>query len=197
MYSLLLDSSDTFLSVGIAKDDKVIYRHFEYAWQRQSEYMIPEIEKALLSCNIQLKNIDKVVVGIGPGSYTGVRIPLTIAKTLNVSNNTEIIALSSLKMLGNKNEKYISLMNARSARSYIGIYSFGEEVLKDTIIENNKLDEFLKPYLEQGFVLKGNLSYLKMDSSMDDKLLDNMLSHAITMKACDNPDALCPVYLKD
>ena len=44
---LLLDSSDQNLSVGIAKDNEVIYRNSFYAWQRQSEYMIPEIEKAL------------------------------------------------------------------------------------------------------------------------------------------------------
>ena len=53
--------------------------------------MIPEIDIALKKVNISLKDIDSVALGIGPGSYTGIRIPLTIAKTLNVINKTKII----------------------------------------------------------------------------------------------------------
>ena len=76
---LLLDSSDQNLSVGIAKDNEVIYRSSFYAWQRQSEYMIPEIEKALKEVDITLKEIDEIALGIGPGSYTGISNPLSIA----------------------------------------------------------------------------------------------------------------------
>ena len=159
MYRLLLDSSDTNLIVGISLNDKIIYRYFEYAWQRQSEFMIPIIDKALKECGITLKDINQVVLGIGPGSYTGVRIPLTIAKVLNAAEGVDVVSLSSLQILGHKNEKFISLLNARSARSYIGIYADGEVVLKDTIIENSKLEDFLKPYLEDGYSLKGNLAY--------------------------------------
>ena len=168
MYKLLLDSSDINLAVAIALDNKIIYRYFEYAWQRQSEYMIPEINNALNKCGITLKDIEQVVVGIGPGSYTGVRIPLTIAKTLNASNNVDVIAVSSLRMLGNIDEKYISLMNARSVRSYIGIYNKNEVVLNDTIVENKNLEETIKAYLEEGYMLKGNLSYLGKEEKVDD-----------------------------
>ena len=197
MYRLLLDSSDTNLIVGISLDDKIIYRYFEYAWQRQSEFMIPVIDKALKECNIVLKDVNQVVLGIGPGSYTGVRIPLTIAKVLNASAGIEVVGLSSLQILGNKDEKFIALLNARSARSYIGIYSNGEVVLKDTIIENAKLEEFLKPYIEDGYVLKGNLTYLRKENTVDEKVLDNMLSHALESEVVKNVDGLCPVYLKD
>lgn len=197
MYRLLLDSSDTNLIVGISLNDKIIYRYFEYAWQRQSEFMIPIIDKALKECGITLKDINQVVLGIGPGSYTGVRIPLTIAKVLNAAEGVDVVSLSSLQILGHKNEKFISLLNARSARSYIGIYADGEVVLKDTIIENSKLEDFLKPYLEDGYSLKGNLAYLKKNNTLDDSVLDNMLSHALETKIVENVDGLCPVYLKD
>ena len=197
MYRLLLDSSDINLLVGVSKDDKVIYRYFEYAWQRQSEYMIPEIEKALYSVGITLKDIDEVVLSIGPGSYTGVRIPLTIAKTLNAAYGIKVVAISSLKILGGVSEKYVALMNARSARSYIGIYNSGEVIYKDGIIENAKLEDFIKEYLEDGYALKGSLAYLKKDIKVDDTLIDNMLSHALKDEAISNVDGLCPIYLKD
>ena len=120
MYRLLLDSSDINLLVGISKDDKVVYRHFEYAWQRQSEYMIPEIEKALLNVGITLKDIDEVVVGIGPGSYTGVRIALTIGKTISLAKKIPIIEMSSLNAIAGAKGRKMSIIDARSKRCNVG-----------------------------------------------------------------------------
>ena len=82
MLSLLLDSSNTNLSVGVCKNGQIVYNHSFSCWQRQSELMIPEIEKALKELNLELLDFDEVVCGKGPGSYTGVRISLTIAKII-------------------------------------------------------------------------------------------------------------------
>lgn len=197
MKKLLLDSSDSDLSVGIAEDDCMLYRFSSYAWQRQSEYMIPEIEKALKRCGMELRHIDRVVLGIGPGSYTGVRIPLTIAKTLNAALQTEIVALSSLKIMGRADERYIALMNARSGRSYIGIYEKGAAIVADRIIANDELKEFLKPYLENDFVLRGHLSYLDAESDGSPDVLEGLLSYSAMSQPCASPMSLCPVYLKE
>lgn len=195
MYNLLLDSSDSKLSIGISNENEILYSNSFYAWQRQSEYMIPEIEKALNVLNLSLKDISKVVLGIGPGSYTGVRIPLSIAKTMNIANNVEIVPVSSLKILGTNEEKYIALMNARSARSYIGIYCYGQEILKDQVIENNKIDDLIQQYLKEGYVIKGDVDYLDLQDSRTN-IVEGLFSYQ-NSNVCDNPMALCPVYLKD
>lgn len=195
MYNLLLDSSDSKLSIGISNENEILYSNSFYAWQRQSEYMIPEIEKALNVLNLSLKDISKVVLGIGPGSYTGVRIPLSIAKTMNIANNVEIVPVSSLKILGTNEEKYIALMNARSARSYIGIYCYGQEILKDQVIENNKIDDLIQQYLKEGYVIKGDVDYLDLQDSRTN-IVEGLFSYQ-NSSVCDNPMALCPVYLKD
>ena len=81
MIDLLLDSSNIDLSVGISKDGVVIdYTSYE-AWQCQSEYMIQEIDKLFAKHNISRNDISSVIVNIGPGSYTGIRISLTIANS--------------------------------------------------------------------------------------------------------------------
>ena len=100
MKTLLLDSSNTDLNIAICIDNEMKYVVSYPCWQRQSEFMIPVIDKALKECNITLKEINQVVLGIGPGSYTGVRIPLTIAKVLNASEGIEVVCLSSLQILG-------------------------------------------------------------------------------------------------
>ena len=197
MYTLLLDSSDKDLIVGLAKDGELVYKVNYCAWQRQSEYMIPEIQKLLMKENITLMDIDSVALGIGPGSYTGVRIPLAIAKTLNVVSNVDIIPLSSLQIMGNTQEKYIALINARSNRSYIGIYSLGEKVIDDQIINNDEIYDFIATYVEQGFTLKGDLSYLNLEIEVKHDVIDGLLSYSLITLPSEDPKSIKPVYLKD
>ena len=90
MYSILLDSSNTSLTVGIAKDNVLLdYTSYE-AWQSQSEHMIPELDALLNKYGVDKSEIDDVVVAIGPGSYTGVRIAITIAKTIAAALGVKI-----------------------------------------------------------------------------------------------------------
>lgn len=197
MIKLLLDSSDKDLNIGVAKDDQLIYSTSYYAWQRQSEYMIPEIEKAMKELNISLNQIDLIALGIGPGSYTGIRIPLTIAKTLNTSLGIKVCPLSSLKILGRSDESYIALINARSNRSYIGIYSNGKTLLEDTVIENKDIELLVKPYIEKGFVFRGDIAYLNLDISSESKVIEGLLTHSLISEYLEDSSALKPVYLKD
>ena len=55
-YTLLLDTSDKYLTVGVALDDEVIYSTSFEAWQRQSEFLVVEIKKAIEQVNISLKS---------------------------------------------------------------------------------------------------------------------------------------------
>lgn len=196
-YTLLLDCSDKYLSLGISQENEIIYKKSFYAWQRQSEYLIPEIKKALEESNISIKNISTIALGIGPGSYTGVRIPLAIAKTLAVVNKVKIIPLSSLQIMGTHEEKYISLMNARSNRSYIGIYDHGKNVIEDQVIENDKIMDFIEPYVEKGFTLKGDLSYLNLDLEVRYDVINGLLSYSSINLPIEDPKTIKPVYLKD
>ena len=61
MNSLLLDSSAQDLSIGIVKNDELIYQVCFPCWQRQSELMIPELEKALKEKRMEIKDFDEVV----------------------------------------------------------------------------------------------------------------------------------------
>ena len=99
MYTLLLDSSNIKLAVGLAKDDVLIDEIIYDAWQRQSEYMIQEISSILSRNGISPNDIGEIVSTKGPGSYTGVRISLTIAKTWGVASNVDIFLVSSLEIL--------------------------------------------------------------------------------------------------
>ena len=195
-YTLLLDTSDKYLTVGVALDDEVIYSTSFEAWQRQSEFLVVEIKKAIEQVNISLKDIDTIVTGIGPGSYTGVRIALTFAKVLASTANVKIKTVSSIALLGDTSISFVGLINARSKRSYIGIYDKGNVVLKDTIKTNEEVLSLIEKYKELGYEIKGDLSYLNIDATPSD-IVKGLLSFSKISEEVKDVLSLKPIYLKE
>ena len=194
MKTLLIDSSNIDLSVGICIDNKLKYSCSYPCWQRQSEMMIPELEKGLKELNLSLKEFDEVVCGIGPGSYTGVRIALTIAKTICTLTNAKLKVISSLRMMGNKNSKYIALINARSSRSYIGVYDHEQIVLADTVMTNDEVKKYIENNTD--FEIIGDCSYIEISAKKPD-ILNGLLSFKDIVEPVDDVLSVKPVYLKD
>ena len=192
MYQLLLDSSNIFLSVGLAKDGKAVDKISYEAWQRQSEMMVTEIDNILKRNNVDKKELDGIVVGMGPGSYTGVRIGVTIAKTIAYALKIKLYAKSSLSLLKHQEFPTICVFNARSGRSYFGVYR-GKEVLeKDTVLENDKVLDYIKAHPD--YMVCGDTYQLGLESGKFD-IIDNLAD----FDKEDEVDAfkLIPVYLKD
>ena len=194
MITLLLDSSNTLLVVGLAKDNKVIDQTIYKAWQKQSEFMILEIEKILKRNYIDPKSVGEIVVSKGPGSYTGVRIALTIAKIYGYALNIQVYAISSLKMLIKKDKPSICLMNARSARSYIGVYINNEVILKDQVLTNEEVKKYIETHPD--YEVMGEVEYLNINPKESD-ILNNMLFLRNEENKVENILTLKAVYLKD
>lgn len=195
MYSLLLDSSNTKLAVGIAKDDILLDKIYYDAWQRQSEFMIQEINNILSRNKILPSQINEIIVTDGPGSYTGVRISLTIAKVVGVLNeNVKIYLLSSLEILKDKNNLSICLMNARSNRSYVGIYKDNEVILNDCVLENKNIEKLIEKY--KNISICGETEYLGLKSCKYD-IFNNMLDIKKHKDPVKDVLKIKAVYLKD
>lgn len=193
-YSLLLDSSNTKLTVGILKDNHVVYDTSFDCWQRQSELMIPEIEKALKETGCSLLDMEEVICGKGPGSYTGVRIALTIAKIICQMGKAKLILISSLRIMGDKNKKYIALMNARSSRSYIGVYDKDKVVLEDCVMTNQEVLDYIAMHHEYEVI--GECEYLKIDSTLPN-IINGLKSFKEVVPPYEEVLKAKPVYLKE
>lgn len=193
-YELILDTSSKQLAIGIYKDDELLYKNQYYAWLRQSEMAIPEIEKAINELKIDLREVTRIVASIGPGSYTGVRIALTIAKVMALTLNIPLFTVSSLQALAGKNDKVISIMDARSKRVYIGVYDKGVEVVKDTIFTLEELKKYQEEH--QDYQLIGELSALGEEDSVI-SLIENMHELAKDKQPVNSVHEVKPVYLKD
>ena len=193
MYQLLLDSSNMYLSVGLAKDGKVVDSIFYNAWQRQSEVMVAEIDNILKRNNIDKKDLDAIVVGIGPGSYTGVRIAVTIAKTIAYALNIRIYAKSSLSLLAINNEPTICLFNARSGRSYFAVYQGKNKIEDDTIITNEEVLDYVARH--PNYKISGDTTQIGKQSEQFNSIKN--LANFDESELVENIFLLNPIYLKD
>ena len=193
-YTILLDSSNTSLTVGLAHDDSLLETISYEAWQCQSEHMIPELSKLLDKYSVDKNDIDSVVVACGPGSYTGVRIAITIAKVLAVCLLIKVYAVSSLHCLKDNDNPSICLINARSGRSYFGVFKGREIIEKDQILTNDLVKEYIDKHTE--YSICGNAAYLGYEG-VNANIAQQLLSLKEEKHLVDNPLGLKPVYMKD
>ena len=193
MITILLDSSNTNLSVGIARDNLLLeYISYE-AWQQQSEYMIPELDKLLRKYNVSRDEIKEVMVAKGPGSYTGVRIAITIAKTIATALDAKLYAVSSLRVQKACKNPSICLINARSNRSYIGVFEDDKILLDDQIMKNEDVLNYIKEHPK--YSVCGDVKYLGIEGVISNNIQE-MLGLKNVLEPV-NPLSLKPVYMKE
>ena len=194
MFTLLLDSSNTSLTVGLAKENELLESISYESWQSQSEYMIPEIDKLLSKYNVSKDDISDVVVAVGPGSYTGVRIAITIAKTMAAALGCDVYPISSLRCQKDGKNPSICLINARSGRSYVGVFEDEKILVNDCIMTNDKVLEYIQNH--PNFVVCGSVKYLGIEGK-EPNIARELLSLKSVCPKAGNPLAIKPVYMKD
>jgi len=193
-YTILLDSSNTSLTVGLADENNLLDSISYEAWQAQSEHMIPELDKLLNRHQINRDDIASVIVAIGPGSYTGVRIALTIAKTIATALKIDLYPISSLQILKDGKKPSICLINARSNRSYIGVYENDICLLNDQIMKNQDVNKYILNHPH--YSICGETNYLNIEGYKAN-IAKEMWSLKPSLVKAINPLGVVPIYLRD
>ena len=138
--------------------------------KNHSNIVMPIIDNLFKISDLNINNIDKITVAIGPGSFTGVRIALGIAKGLAMALNKPLIAVNELDILeaiasGNENE-IIPLIDARKERVY---YKYQNKYVDDYLINLISNFDKNKKYV---FVGDGATNY---ENILKDNLGDNAI----------------------
>ena len=136
--------------------------------KNHSNIVMPIIDNLFKISDLNINDIDKIAVAIGPGSFTGVRIALGIAKGLAMALNKPLIAVNELDILeaiasGNENE-IIPLIDARKERVY---YKYQNTYIDDYLINLISSFDKNKKYV---FVGDGAINYTNI---LKDNLGDN------------------------
>ena len=193
MNTLILDSTNIDLNVGLYINGHLYFVSYPCR-QQQSEKMIPEIDKLLKEYNLSPKDINEVLVTNGPGSYTGVRIALTIAKVYCYALKIPCYVFSSLEVLMNVNKPSICLINARSNRSYFAVYDKNKCLIQDEVKPNDEVLNFIKEHPE--YNVCGDLEYLNL-KGYKGNLFETMLLLKSKEHLVKDIFTLKAVYLKD
>lgn len=143
MTILAIDTSNHTLGIALVKDSTVIGESITYLKKNHSVRAMPTVEALMKECGVVPSELSKIVVAKGPGSYTGVRIGVTIAKTLAWTLSIPISAVSSLETLaanGQYFDGWISpLFDARRGQVYTGLYMFEEGKIQEIKQDQNIL----------------------------------------------------------
>ena len=94
MITLFIDTCTEVLNVALIKDG-IILGSSTISSSEHSKHTMPEIEKLFKNNNINPKSVSKIMVTNGPGSFTGIRIGVTIAKTYAWACNINVIPIVS------------------------------------------------------------------------------------------------------
>ena len=145
-----LDTSSNFLYTAILEDEVVIAEDKEKLEKDLSKYTLQKIKELIIKNNISFDDIEKIIVVNGPGSFTGIRIGLTIAKTLAWVKNIPIIQISSLEAMALSNnmeniDYIVPIIDARRGFVFSTIYDNNKKefILKEQYINLTTLDAAL------------------------------------------------------
>ncbi|MBM7694472.1 tRNA threonylcarbamoyladenosine biosynthesis protein TsaB [Peribacillus deserti] len=176
MKVLAIDTSNYVMGIALIEEDKVLGEYITNLQKNHSVRVMPCIEALLKECNVNPSELDKIVVAKGPGSYTGVRIGVTIAKTLAWTLKIPLAGVSSLEALaanGRFFNGYISpLFDARRGQVYTGLYEYRGGILEAVQEDRNIL---LTDWAEALKVMKRPVLFLGNDVSLHQESLKEIL----------------------
>lgn len=180
MIYLSCESSTLLGSVAISKDDQIL-SYIECERQgSHSDVIHGFIDQALKKANLSLNDIDYFCSGIGPGSFTGIRVSLNTIKSLAYSFNKPTLAIDSLKTLAwqyneEKQVSIVSMINAYKNMVYISTYQKATDSTLSVVKEPEVVRvQNLENYLDKPSVVVGDgyLAYEKyFSASLKSKIL--------------------------
>ena len=192
-----IDTSSSTLVSGLIKDGILIGEIKETLGKDLSTNTLYLIEEMFNECSIDVNDVDKIVVVNGPGSFTGIRIGITIAKTYAWALEKKITTISSLEAMSvsTKEEKYkVPYIDARRGYVFAGIYNNNNEVvLENQYIKFEDLQEIVKN-LNSPYTFISNDKLIEEQTEYKPDILE--IVNYSKFKEEINPHAVNPIYLK-
>ena len=158
MFTLFLDTHDKNIIEVLFKNDKVFDKEIRLSEKQHSDYTIPMLKTLLERNKMTVHDLNSIIIVNGPGSFTGVRLGVTIAKTLAYTLEIPIKTISSLEAIAlsdHKHERKLPII-----RDVKGVFC--------QLYDNENISE-IAYYSNANF-----LEYKKKNKIEDDEILENV-----------------------
>lgn len=197
MKILYIDTSSSFLYTGIVDNHKLIAERKKEYGTKLSEEALPEIINMMEAQKVLPNDIDKIIVVNGPGSFTGIRIGITIAKVwawgLDIPITT-ISALDAMRLSCDKKGLKIPIINARRGYVFGAIYEGDNVILKPSHIKLEELINKIGKNKDYTFITNDEFEEIENVEPYCANI--ERIVTTYEKKASKNPHSVNPEYLK-
>ena len=194
-----IDTSSSYLYSGIVSNNSLKASRKVFFGSELSKYALNEISKMFEEINILPKDIDKIIVVAGPGSFTGIRIGMTIAKIFAFSLKKEITTLSSLEAMAyssNLESIKVPILDARRGYVYAGVYDKNNNIiLNDQYILLEKLQKYLDSLKKEYIFITNDSKLANLNRTKYNPDILKIVNMVKDRKSI-NPHLVEPLYLK-
>jgi tRNA threonylcarbamoyladenosine biosynthesis protein TsaB len=161
---LTLDTTKKQASIGLLLKDEVIVQSTK-EHDKHSETLLPKIEYLLQSKNIHIRDIDVFGVLIGPGSFTGIRIGVSMIKAFLFASSKQCVAVNSFELLAYKiktqENGFLVSLSADGRGAYVAEFDKTHTLINTSWISLKELDELCKTKALPLFVKQEEESYFE------------------------------------
>lgn len=184
-YTLFIDTTNNYCYVALYKATNMVGFISLKVDKNVTDLIVDSINKLLISKKVDKLALTHMCVNIGPGSFTGDKVGVIVAKAWKLVNPKLKISVINSLLLQVKNRPAISIIDAKSNKLYLAVYGKNKVDVKPCCIEASSLDKYLKKY-------KNYNVYQDLVDEMD----QNYLIHINDFKEIKSLDDLEPLYLK-
>lgn len=198
MRILYIDTSSSYLYTGVTEETKILCEVKKEFGHNLSEEALPEIVTMLETNRIEAKSIEKIMVVNGPGSFTGIRIGITIAKVYAWSLNIPITTITSLEamMISSKTSTvHVPLIDAR--RRYVFGAIYNEQFQQILAPKHLKIEDLIQKLecIDNYTIITNDEIELHGEKEIYDPNILKIVNHFKDKKSI-NPHSVNPDYLK-
>lgn len=185
MISLFIDTSSEDVSIALVKDQKLLSVIHNNINREHSIYTTKYIDDILKQNELSPQTVDEIIVVNGPGSFTGIRIGVTIAKTFAYLQNIRIVTITSLlaRVVGHSSKYLLSTIDAKHGNYYIGLYDQDYNKIVEKFTNGEEINNIINKYSPE--VVDNTKEYNIEEIILYTKKLPS-----------ENPHAVNPIYLK-
>jgi len=134
---LFIDTATDYVFLSLVLEGKEVGSFYKNDLKNHAVTIMPLLDELLKNANLVLKDINEVIIGIGPGSYTGVRIGVSIAKMIGYLNNVPVKTVSSLALIASSSDKsnVLASIDARRGNAFMGFYHQEDGILTESVAD--------------------------------------------------------------
>lgn len=137
--SLAIDTATSRTIVGIIDGEKVLFEGFHEGATEHGFAITELVAKSLQVCPFP----DQVVVGMGPGPFTGLRVGITFARTFALARDIPVIGVCSLDAIAINQDEYTAAIDARRKEIYWARYKGGTRIGDPEVSKPDDVDNFI------------------------------------------------------